>query len=102
MIDDHNPYQVFIEVLSFRHATTHQIALTGEMIAAYAEMNHMLGRSKGFIARDVWADSASEVDRCVDLYRSAWVKSNPHLVGEPKAPLFPGASLTPSFQLSHP
>ncbi|MFC8450124.1 hypothetical protein [Kitasatospora sp. NPDC057223] len=67
-----SPYQEFIEVLAHRHAGAHRKALTGELIAVHAEMNHLLGRTKGTMATAVWADCGAEFDRCTELYRNAW------------------------------
>ncbi|MET8402722.1 hypothetical protein [Streptomyces sp900116325] len=67
-----NPYQVFIDVLAHRHAGAHRRALTGDLIAAYAEVNHLLARTKGKLAGAVWSDCAAELERCMSLYESAW------------------------------
>ncbi|MFF4922745.1 hypothetical protein ACFY4B_19370 [Kitasatospora sp. NPDC001261] len=74
-MDGHtDPYKVFIDVLAHRHAGAQRQALTGESIAAYTELNHLLGRTKGTLARTVWLDCADELDRCVSLYRGAWAR----------------------------
>ncbi|MEU9130522.1 hypothetical protein AB0D08_20890 [Kitasatospora sp. NPDC048540] len=65
---------MFIEVLTHRHAGAHRRALTGELIAAHEELNHLLARTKGTPIREVWADCAAELDRCTGLYRSAWAR----------------------------
>jgi hypothetical protein len=67
-----SPYQVFIDVLVHRHAGERRLALTGELIAAYAEINHLLARTKGNRPWAVWSDRATELERCMSVYRSAW------------------------------
>ncbi|MEY2249074.1 hypothetical protein AB8A21_40175 [Streptomyces sp. BF23-18] len=67
-----NPYQMFIDVLAHRYSGEQKKALTGEFVAAYSEVNHLLARTKGKLPRGVWSDCAAELERCVDLYRSAW------------------------------
>ncbi|WP_326575251.1 hypothetical protein OG539_19460 [Actinacidiphila glaucinigra] len=69
-----SPYQVFIDVLAHRHAGAHRRSLTGELIAAYAELNHLLARTKGTLATTVWADCGHELARCMGLYTSAWTR----------------------------
>ncbi|MDX2732903.1 hypothetical protein [Streptomyces sp. PA03-2a] len=69
-----NPNQEFIEVLAHRHAGAHRQALTGELIAICAEMNHLLARTKGTMAPAVWADCGDELVRCLGLYRKAWTR----------------------------
>jgi hypothetical protein len=44
------------------------------LIAAHAELNHLLARTKGTLARTVWADCGDELERCMSLYRSAWTR----------------------------
>ncbi|MBR7837801.1 hypothetical protein KDL01_31290 [Actinospica durhamensis] len=67
-----NPYQVFIDVLDHPHTGARRQALTGEMIAVYTEVNHLLARTKGKLAGGVWRDCAVELDRRMGHYRSAW------------------------------
>jgi hypothetical protein len=67
-----NPYQAFIDVLAHRYAGAQRKALTGDLIAVYAEFNHLLGRTKGKLAVAVWAGCADELLRCMSLYESAW------------------------------
>lgn len=67
-----NPYQTFVDVLAHPYAGAHRQALTGELIAAYVEMNHLLARTKGKLAEGVWRGCAVELEECMDLYRSAW------------------------------
>ncbi|MER7585223.1 hypothetical protein [Kitasatospora sp. NPDC097691] len=74
-MDSHTgPYRDFIEVLAHPHAGAHRQALTGELIAAYAEMNHLLARTKGTMATAVWAECSGELLRCTALYRNAWIR----------------------------
>ncbi|MFD8782523.1 hypothetical protein [Kitasatospora sp. NPDC059599] len=74
-MDSHTgPYQDFIEVLAHPHAGAHRQALTGELIAVYAEMNHLLARTKGTMATAVWAECGDELLRCTALYRNAWTR----------------------------
>ena len=67
-----NPDQLFIEVLSHRFSGSQRRALTGEMITAYAEVNHLLAGTKGGAIGDAWWDCAAELTRCTSLYRTAW------------------------------
>lgn len=67
-----NPYQVFIDVLSHRHSGAQRKALTGDLIAAYSEVNHLLGRTKGKSMGVVWFDCSAELERCMNLYKTAW------------------------------
>ncbi|MEU6234947.1 hypothetical protein [Kitasatospora sp. NPDC047058] len=69
-----NPDQEFIDVLAHRYAGAHLRFLTGELIAAHAELNHLLARTKGRLARATWADCGDELHRCTSLYRSAWAR----------------------------
>lgn len=66
------PYQVFIDVLAHPYAGAHRQALTGELVAAYTELNHLLARTKGKLEGRVWGDCCTELDRWMGLYRSAW------------------------------
>ncbi|GAA1361823.1 hypothetical protein [Streptomyces beijiangensis] len=67
-----NPYREFIDVLAHRHAGEHRKALTGELIAAYAEMNNLLASTKGKLTAPVWYDCADELERCTSIYTTAW------------------------------
>ncbi|SEN18651.1 hypothetical protein [Actinacidiphila rubida] len=67
-------HQVCADVLTHRHAGAQRCALTGEFIAAYAELNHLLARTKGTLPGAVWAECGSELERCTALYRSAWAR----------------------------
>ncbi|MFC8454409.1 hypothetical protein [Kitasatospora sp. NPDC057223] len=69
-----SPYQEFIEVLAHSHAGAHRKALTGQLIAVYAEMNHLLAGTKGTMAPAAWADCGNELSRCMGLYRNAWTR----------------------------
>ncbi|MDP5309421.1 hypothetical protein [Streptomyces poriferorum] len=99
-----SPYQVFIDVLAHRHAGGHRRALTGELIAAYAELNHLLACTKGTLAGAVWADCGDELERCMSLYRSAWIRfvamvgdDYPNGVGTVPSPTL-GPETTQAFQ----
>jgi hypothetical protein len=96
--DDENPYQVFVDVLSYRLTGTHQLALTGEMIAAYAEMNHILGRTKGKLDRDVWAECGDELIRWGNHYESAWTGFREASSHDPESQSRPGPDVTRGFQ----
>lgn len=67
-----NPDQLFIEVLSHRFSGSQRRALTGKMITAHAEVNHLLAGTKGGAIGDAWWDCAAELERCTSLYRTAW------------------------------
>jgi hypothetical protein len=98
-VGDHvNTYQVFIDVLSFRYVTTHQVALTGQMIAASAELSHMLGRTKMHADKHAWYQVSDQFRRAMEVYRTAWANSAPESVGDPEAPPYPGIGVTPAFE----
>jgi hypothetical protein len=68
-----NPYKGFIDVLAHPRAGAHRLALTGELIAAYAEMSYLLACTKGsLVPQVVWLDCARELERGISTYRDAW------------------------------
>jgi hypothetical protein len=64
------------EILTHEGATGKQCALTGEVIAAYCEINHILAFTKGgVLERPEWLRIADELDRHTARFRSAWQDS---------------------------
>jgi hypothetical protein len=68
------------------------------MIAAYAEMNHLLGRTKGKLARTVWGECADETVRCSRLYEATWTGFTDGLCDDPEVDPRPGLDVTRDFQ----
>lgn len=91
-----NSYQVFIDVLAHRHAGAHRRALTGDFVAAYVEVNHLLARTKGKLTDAVWSDCAAELERCMSLYESAWRRFSVK-VGDGVSVDDVGAAVSPSL-----
>ncbi|MBC3844677.1 hypothetical protein GXW82_44250 [Streptacidiphilus sp. 4-A2] len=89
-----NPYQVFIDVLAHRYSGAQRRALTGDLIAAYAEINHLLARTKGKLRGAVWSDCAAELERCMSLYGAAWRRFSAEIFDGDTCD--DGASISPS------
>ena len=68
-------YGVFVEVLSDKGISHHRAALTGELIAAAAELDHLLARTRGRVDRAVWSSCAADLAGAVGLYTDAWKES---------------------------
>jgi len=98
--DQVNPYEVFVDVLSYRYTGAHQRALTGGIIAAYAELNHLLGRTKGRLPGATWADCADTLLECTELYEAAWMEFKQTLVRDSESDLRPGQALTRAFEVT--
>ncbi|WP_194924010.1 hypothetical protein [Catenulispora pinisilvae] len=63
---------VVVEILGRPHILGQSRALAARMIAADEEINHILARTKGTLARPIWAGCARESDRCMDLFITEW------------------------------
>jgi hypothetical protein len=97
MVDIENPYALYIEVLSYRYSGAHHIALTGQMVAMHAELNHLFGRSKGQMPPESWAKCADDWRGYFELYESAWNQFSSSL-GDPDAYPRPGVEVADAFQ----
>ncbi|NUP51783.1 MAG: hypothetical protein HOW97_31365 [Catenulispora sp.] len=63
---------VVIEVLGHPRMLGEVRALAARMIAIDEEINHILARTKGTLARPIWAGCAAESDRGIDLFVAEW------------------------------
>ncbi|WP_041540651.1 hypothetical protein [Catenulispora acidiphila] len=61
-----------IELLGRPNMLGEDRALAARMIVADGEINHILARTKGILARPIWAGCAHESDRCNDLFVAEW------------------------------
>ena len=68
-------YGIFVEVLSGTQVGHRTAALTGELIAVAAELDHLLGRTRGRIDRGVWKECAGDLAASLRLYADAWRSS---------------------------
>jgi len=82
MSEDTTPYSIFIEVVAFERPSTRWRILTGEIIAAYAEANQLMGSTKGRMDPGDWSDQAVIMEKSLDLYRSAWKEFSRRLDSE--------------------
>jgi hypothetical protein len=65
-------YGVFAEVLSDKQISHRRAALTGEMTALAAELEHLLARAKGRTDRAVWSSCSADLARSVRQFTEAW------------------------------
>ena len=74
MDSDDGPYSIFVEILSYPRTRGRIAALAGEMISLHAEMNYLLGRTKGRFDRAEWVQHGDEYARYYEMFESAWVR----------------------------